>query len=95
MDLPTPATLTANGSYDIPGCTRGAEYLIALKGTFGGATVALHMPLGANNVFEQVEGGSWTAAVEDTAISAGTTNRLVVSGATGTTAIAVTFQELK
>lgn len=82
--------ITADGTYEIR-VIPGREHLLTLADTFDGATVALSAlnPAYPTETYTAVTGGSWTAAVEETFIPAGSFVRLTVSGAGGSTSIAV------
>jgi hypothetical protein len=82
--------LTADGDYEI-NVIPGREHLLTLKDTFGGATVTMTAlnPAYTSETFSAVDGGSWTATTEETFIPTGSKIRLAVSGAGGSTSIAV------
>lgn len=72
--------ITANGVYDVS-VDSGNFYLFTLKGNFGGATVVMTIQSNVNNnVFDSVDGGSWTAETEETLIPSGSVVRLTVTG---------------
>jgi len=82
--------LTANGDYEF-NTIAGREHLLTLKDTFASATVTLTAlnPAYPTETYSAVDGGSWTATAEETFIPTGHKIRLTVSGATGSTSIAV------
>lgn len=89
------ATLTANGSLDIP-LERGAEYIFALKGPFGGATVTMttQSPVTPSQQ-DSVDNGSFTAETEQLFLAPSNEVRLTVSGASGSPAIRASFVKRK
>ena len=89
--LPTNQTITANGDYDLTVNT-GGEFIFTLKGTFGGATVALKT-ISSNGTVNTVASGSFTAETEQLFFAPSSTLRLTVSGASGSTSIEVTCIE--
>lgn len=82
--------LTADGDYEI-NVIPGREHLLTLKDTFDGATVVMtaQNPAYPTETFSAVDGGSWTATTEELFIPTGRQIRLTVSGAGGSTSIAV------
>lgn len=85
-------TLTTNGNTPINGLSAGKEFSLAVSGVFGGATVAAQYDAGADG-FKPFATTPivFTAAGERAELNPGvsSTIRLVVTGATGTTAIRV------
>lgn len=82
------AILTANGDYEIETRT-GHDHLITLKGVFGGATVTMTTYNNATGGYTSVDGGAWTDEAEDRFVAPSGLMRLSVSGAGGSTAIAI------
>jgi hypothetical protein len=90
-DLYRKNPITANGSYDLA-VNMGDVYLFTLKGTFGGATVAMTILSNVDkSSFDSVTDGSWTAETEQTLIPSGSLVRLTVTNASGSTSIRTTF----
>lgn len=90
MNLNGNNPLTADGNYDVS-VIPGQPYLFTLKGPFG--TAQVDMEISSNvvaDIFETVDGGSWTAPTEDTVIPSGKTLRLIVTGS-GLTSIRATL----
>lgn len=86
--LPNPPILTANGDYDFP-TTLGAEHMLITTGDFDGATLTLKTRMDANNTFNAVSGGVWTAPFEADFRAPSIICRLSLSSATGSTSIKV------
>ncbi|MDB6076502.1 MAG: hypothetical protein JWO82_249 [Akkermansiaceae bacterium] len=80
VPMPNPAVITANDSYDITGVARGKTQDLILKGTFGGATVALQYLNQATGAWDTVQ--SWTGAIDYVHLAQGTTARITVTGGT-------------
>tara|TARA_R110002167_G_scaffold56440_7_gene160136 strand:+ start:1088 stop:1393 length:306 start_codon:yes stop_codon:yes gene_type:complete len=96
-DLPDPAILTVNGSYDIPVAV-AREHLFALKGVFGGATVTMTTRSDTDQsgaTFDSVTDGAWTDETEQLFAAPSQIARLTVTNAGGSTAIRVLMTSRK
>jgi hypothetical protein len=89
--LPSPALLTTDGDYDLTGIAPGKEYLLTLKGTFDGATVALTTHNNALDSYTEVTDGSWTDETEIRFIAPSRKVRLTVTNDGASTSIGVTL----
>lgn len=89
MAYPTPTftppdVITANGTYLFRMIT-GDRHLFTLKGSFGGGTVTFTTYDEATDdgsTYDDVDGGSWTAATEQEVTAPSGIGKLVLSGAT-------------
>jgi hypothetical protein len=82
--LPNPPVITANGDYTVSGMKPGFQYLLTVKGTWGGGTITLSTLNPALGTMQTVNGGTMTGSNDNEVniVLDSTTLQISLAGAT-------------